>query len=131
MARDLPFPHADFGEEYAAQGESLAMNYRVTVSDFETGADRILTMGPLTTPALLLDRWALDSSHRSRGGAIRTLDTFQLELRKVVRQAVHHFEARARTCPPKGPPLDPPTAAQAGTRRLSATSARLRVRHEG
>ncbi|MER6285172.1 FxsC protein [Streptomyces sviceus] len=143
------------------------MNYRFTVSGFGTGADRVLTMGPPTTPALM-PRWALDSprakglmvrpaarqrpwisvmipqhrdgtvppeldrqsqeladrvptaqrlvgpSHRSPGGTIGTLDAFQLELRKAVRQTVNHHEARARTCPPKGPPLDPPRLPRPG-----------------
>ncbi|MCH5672686.1 TIR-like protein FxsC [Streptomyces gilvus] len=39
-----------------------AMNFRVTVSDFENEADRLLSSGPPTAPVLLLlDRWALDS----------------------------------------------------------------------
>ncbi|MGW2518727.1 TIR-like protein FxsC [Streptomyces sp. NPDC001617] len=41
-----------------------AMNFRVTVSDFENEADRLLAPGPPAAPALLLlDRWALDSPH--------------------------------------------------------------------
>jgi FxsC-like protein len=39
-----------------------AMNFRVSVSDFENDADRLLATGPPTAPTLLLlDRWALDS----------------------------------------------------------------------
>ncbi|MFE3853259.1 TIR-like protein FxsC [Streptomyces griseorubiginosus] len=39
-----------------------SMNYRVTISDFETEADRLLTTDPPTAPALLLlDRWTLES----------------------------------------------------------------------
>ena len=147
-----------------------AMNYRVTVSDFENESDRILTVNQPTTPALLLlDRWALDSprvtdlmaqlaerqrpwisvmvpqhrddtvpperdrqlqeltdrvlaarqvvgsGHRSPGGAIRTLEAFQLELQKAVRQAVNYYEAHARTYPPKGPPVDPPRLPRLGS----------------
>jgi FxsC-like protein len=145
------------------------MNYRVTVSDFENEPDRLLTMGPPNTPALLLlDRWALDSprvkelmaqlaeqqrpwisvmipqhrddaipperdrqlqeltdrvlaarqvvgsGHRSPGGAIRTLEAFQLELQKAVRQAANYYETHAKTYPPKGPPTDPPRLPRLG-----------------
>lgn len=39
-----------------------SMNYQVTISDFETEADRLLTTDRPASPALLLlDRWALES----------------------------------------------------------------------
>ena len=140
-----------------------AMNYRVTVSDFENDADRFLSADPPTAPALLLlDRWALytprvtqllaqlgrqqrpwisvmipqykddtipqdrerqlqeltdralakwqtvGSGHRSHSGGIRTLEAFQAELHKAVRQAVTYYEAHAKTYPPPGPSSEPP-----------------------